>query len=422
MKIFLQKHTITAWLVWLFAVLFLFYEFILRLTPSIISDTIMNYFGISNTGFGLLTSCYLLAYALMQIPAGIIIDRYGARKIISLSFFIIATGALLFAKGDNLKVATLGRILIGIGSSSGFIGMFYICSVWFTTKKLTTITAAIGYSIASIGSITTFACGNIIMRYIDWISLHLYFFYIGIILGVIGIIAILKNRKEGICIARIVQLREQAKKEQRNIVKHLLNIKNRYFILNALASAFFFIAVSVFASTWAPLFFKQQYRLSQVAAGQVTALLYVGWIIGNVFNSYLTTRFQEKTILFATYCSATVISIFIFYYQLSFPRLQVAMLIFGMALSAQTLQFRIATDYVPSSATALALAMTNFIVIIISSIANVIFGMILDADRSCGAEFCSNNWHYATALFPICSIVALVLMLYKYRSYKMHDA
>ena len=78
--------------------------------------------GINAEQLGLITSVYFLTFALFQLPLGILLDKYGARKVQTILFIIASIGAATFALGDDVLQLTIGRGLIGLGVSGALMG------------------------------------------------------------------------------------------------------------------------------------------------------------------------------------------------------------------------------------------------------------------------------------------------------------
>jgi MFS family permease len=96
---------------------------------------------------GLLTSAYFLAFAAMQMPVGVFLDRYGPRRVTGSLLFVLAAGAGAFALAEGLGSLALGRALIGIGASAALMGAMKAYSMWFPLERLATLygwTVAIG--------------------------------------------------------------------------------------------------------------------------------------------------------------------------------------------------------------------------------------------------------------------------------------
>ena len=95
-----------------------FLSYALRAVNAAIAPFLANDLNLSNSALGWFSSAYFLAFGVMQIPVGIWLDRYGARRTEAALLLVAALGSLLVAIGESLWVLFLGRILIGIGVSA----------------------------------------------------------------------------------------------------------------------------------------------------------------------------------------------------------------------------------------------------------------------------------------------------------------
>ena len=83
-----EPHSkVSAYMIFFLAASFYLYEFILQVAPSVMAAPMMQTFRVSAEGFGVISAFYFYAYAPMQLPAGLLFDRYGPRKLM--------TGALI---------------------------------------------------------------------------------------------------------------------------------------------------------------------------------------------------------------------------------------------------------------------------------------------------------------------------------------
>ncbi len=108
---------------WAPLVLFFAFQFILRVSPGVMAESILGHFGIPATLFGLLTSVYYLGYASMQIPAGLLLDRWGPRYVAGAGAALCGTGAYVFACTDQWMAALGARLIIGLGSACALISV-----------------------------------------------------------------------------------------------------------------------------------------------------------------------------------------------------------------------------------------------------------------------------------------------------------
>src|SRR3989338_237610 len=108
-------HTkLRAWLIWGICALFMFYKYGLEVSPSIMTGTLMKAFSLDGVQLGNLAASYFYAYLLLQIPAGLLLDRFGPRRVTSAALFVSSVGCFVFASAPSLMIAMLGRFLTGV--------------------------------------------------------------------------------------------------------------------------------------------------------------------------------------------------------------------------------------------------------------------------------------------------------------------
>lgn len=110
-----------------------------RMAPAAIATDLQQSFNASGAALGSLAAAYFYTYTVMQIPVGIMADTLGVRKIVAIGSVIAGIGSLVFGMADTLGVATLGRVLVGLGVSSMFISLMKLNSVWFHDRHFGTI-------------------------------------------------------------------------------------------------------------------------------------------------------------------------------------------------------------------------------------------------------------------------------------------
>jgi MFS family permease len=136
-----------AWLTWgLPAFLFLI-AFFHRAAPGVIAKELMQAFGATGTIVGLLSAAYFYAYAGLMIPAGIAVDRLGVRRVVAGGGAVMGLGTLLMAVAPAQPLLFAGRLLVGGGAATTFVGALKIAANWFPASyfgTLSAVTAAVG--------------------------------------------------------------------------------------------------------------------------------------------------------------------------------------------------------------------------------------------------------------------------------------
>jgi len=120
-----------------------FLSYLLRNANAVISPELTQDLGLSAADLGLLTATYLLAFGAFQLPLGILLDRYGPRRVEAGLLLFCAAGCALFAAGTTLPQLTMGRALIGLGVSACLMASFKAFSLWFPPERQASLNAAI---------------------------------------------------------------------------------------------------------------------------------------------------------------------------------------------------------------------------------------------------------------------------------------
>src|SRR5512145_2287090 len=116
-----------------------FLSFFFRNVNAVISKDLAGEFALSPSDLGFLTSMYLLAFAAFQLPLGVLLDRYGPRRVVAALLCVAAAGALIFALARDFTMLSVGRALIGLGVSAGLMGAIKAFTLWFPVSRLATL-------------------------------------------------------------------------------------------------------------------------------------------------------------------------------------------------------------------------------------------------------------------------------------------
>lgn len=140
------------WLAWgALALIFLAVN-IHRLSTAVLSERLTVDFGITAAQLGTLHASFFVIYAIIQIPTGVLADRYGPRYVGTAGAFVLSFGAIGFTASNGYLTAFLSRALIGLGSGVIFISILRFCANWYQAEEFATMTGLTA-SIAGLGAI-----------------------------------------------------------------------------------------------------------------------------------------------------------------------------------------------------------------------------------------------------------------------------
>jgi len=133
-----------------------FLSILLRYVNAVIARDLAADFALSPSALGLLTSVYFLAFAAFQIPLGVLLDRYGPRRVLAALLLFAAAGALAFGLAQGVTALALGRALLGLGVSGCLMGSIKAFTLWFPLSRLATLNGWI-LAIGALGAMSATA-------------------------------------------------------------------------------------------------------------------------------------------------------------------------------------------------------------------------------------------------------------------------
>ncbi|MDD2885455.1 MAG: MFS transporter [Dechloromonas sp.] len=125
-----------------------FLSYLFRTANAVIGPVLARELDLADNALGLLTSTYFLAFGAAQLPLGMLLDRFGPRRVEALLLVVAATGAAVFAWAESLAGLAAGRALIGLGVSACLMASFKAFSLWFPPERQASLT---GWIMASGG-------------------------------------------------------------------------------------------------------------------------------------------------------------------------------------------------------------------------------------------------------------------------------
>ena len=129
------------WIMWGIPAFIFVFAFVHRVAPGVVAKEIMQAFEASGTIVGLLSAMYFYAYAGFMIPAGLLIDGLGVRRVVSAGAAVMGLGSLAMGLAATPSVLFGGRFLVGLGATVTFIGCLKIAASWFPPSHFGTMSA-----------------------------------------------------------------------------------------------------------------------------------------------------------------------------------------------------------------------------------------------------------------------------------------
>lgn len=136
-----------GWVMWAIPAFLFLIGFFHRAAPGVIAHDLMQAFDATGATVGLLAATYFYSYAGLMVPAGLVIDTFGPRRVLAVGGAVMGLGAIMMGLAAGTPALFVGRLLVGAGASVTFVGALKIAAAWFPPTRfgfLAAVTATVG--------------------------------------------------------------------------------------------------------------------------------------------------------------------------------------------------------------------------------------------------------------------------------------
>lgn len=356
-----------AFAMWGLAAAFYLIGFYQRVAPAVITRELMSEFTLGAAALGNLAAFYYYSYVAMQIPAGVLADRWGPRRVLSAGAAIAAAGTLLFALAPGYAAAGLGRLLIGGSVGVAFVAMLKLAGHWFAPTRFAML-SGLALACGVLGAVSAGVPLRLLVDAFGWRNV------LGVSAVVTGLLAVViwlavRDDPAERGYASYAPARPARHAPILEAIRQTLATRNVWlvFLISGAVSG----PTLTFGGLWGVPFLSTHYGLSTSQASMITSLLLVCWAVAGPIVGAFSDRLRRRKPLYALgavlaaagWCAALLVP------GLPLPLL-VAMLGFtGCASSAVMVGFAIAKESSPAALAGTAGGIANM--------GNMLGGMIM---------------------------------------------
>ncbi len=374
-----------AVIVWLLASIFYAYQYIIRVMPNIMMTDIMDQFDIDAGIFGQFSGVYYIGYSLMHLPLGIMLDRFGPRRIMTICILLTVIGMAPMIYCDHWIMSIIGRLLIGIGSSAAIVGTFKIIRLTFE-EKLFSRMLSFSVTIGLLGAIYGGGPIKVIYDAVGYEAIIELSMLFGLLLAFLT------------CFL-VPEISELPMKHMTISSEIKIVLTNPKVIFLAICAGLMVGPLEGFADVWGSAFLKQVYGFDSNISSSMPSIIFVGMCFGAPVLNFIA----EKT---ANYMGVIITSgiimmlsfIALIFGDLDQTIISILFVLIGICSAYQILALYKASTYAPNNMGGLTTAIVNMIIMIFGYAFHSTIGMVVN---NYGGQFSRDAFVYGISVIPV---------------------
>jgi MFS family permease len=284
-----------AWSVWGIAAAFYLTGFYQRVSPAVMTGELMRAFGIGAKDLGSLSAFYFYAYVAMQIPTGVLVDSWGARRLLIAGSISAALGTLLFGATGNYAIACAGRAIVGASTAVGWLVLLKLATHWFPARRFAML-SGLGLLFGNLGALGAQVPLRLAIEHFGWRAVVLA--SSGAILIVCALAwALVRNdpaeRQFASFAPAALQRRDKA--TTGSILAGFRNVfgyRNTWLIF--FAQGGIVGPILAFTGLWGAPYLKVRYALLPAEAAAVCSVMIVCWAVASPISGALSDRIGRR--------------------------------------------------------------------------------------------------------------------------------
>jgi MFS family permease len=268
--------------VWSVAATFYLAAFYLRTSPAVMTTELMRDFGIKASQLGQFSAFYFYAYILMQIPTGVLVDSWGARRLLIGGSLAAAAGTLMFGLTTSYLVASIGRAIVGASTAVGWVVTLKLATHWFPKSRFAML-SGLGLMMGNLGALFAQVPLRLLVEHYGWRA---------VALGSAASILVIGGAAWALVVNDPLDKRhasyapDELRKANALTIGRILRdfptlftFRNTWLIF--LAQGGFVGAMLSFTGLWGPAYLKQRFELSSTDAAAVCSVMIVCWALAS---------------------------------------------------------------------------------------------------------------------------------------------
>lgn len=409
------------WIGWALLASGFFLMSVNRTSTAVLSGHLMRAFDTSGASLGFLHSSFFYLYALFQVPAGLLTDRFGARTIATVGTGVMSLGSIAFGVAPTYGVAFAGRLLIGLGGSVLFVSVLRFAANWFRPDEFGTMNG-VTLSVGFLGGLVATTPLAVSVSQFGWRGTLVMIGVVGLFVAV-GIFVLSHDSPAAAGLEPLDTVPASPDVTASDLRRHVVRAlrEPETWLLGTMLFFMTGIGITIFG-LWGIPYLVQSYGISVTEASMYLFVGNIGGIAGPTLFGWLSDSLGRRTELIAVSAIAFALTWSIFVVFGTVPLLLVAVIfLFSRTLRGGfPLAFAVMKERHPEGASGTVIGIVNTMGWIGASVFPVILGIALDAywtgDMVNGARlYTATGYRVAFAIAFVSGVVAALSAIILHR-------
>ena len=376
-----------------------------RASTAVIASDLRDDLQLTPEALGMLTGAFFIAFACAQVPAGMLIDRYGPRSTISLLLLVAIAGAIAFAVGSSVDMLIAARVLMGIGCSGIMMSAFIVCSRWFAARNFT-LTISMLLAISNAGVLLATAPMAAAVDAIGWRGT---FWFTAAVTAITAIVVFLRVRDAPPGHAYYKRRRESSGEMFKGI-REVLSNRQLPFVL-AITFVSYGTLITVLA-LWGAPYLLDVHKLDRIEAGRLLFVMVLAAIFGNVIYGVLERilNMRKRLILVGGTGSASMLALLALLPHPSFWTVAVLLTLFSGSTAFSAVIIAHGRSLFADRLVGRGMTTANIFTMLGAGTLQVITGLVAGVFKADDGTASDNA--YRAVFATLAAILALALLIY----------
>lgn len=409
------------WLIVCCGMMFYCYNYFLRVSPSVMQNELTHAFHINAYQFGTLAAFYYYAYTPMQVPAGMIYDKFGVRFVLCAACLLAVIGLGVFVSANNYATAEIGRFMIGLGTAFSYIGTLKLASIWLPANRFATVaglTTAIGMTSGALSQ-------KYLTKIVETIGYKAALnsaLMAGIFLSAMLVILV-RNRPKTVVDAE-TEMQTPVNMSQLFAALRVISTNPQMWLIGIIG-CLLYLPSSVFLDLWGIPYLKAVYQLTPDQAVAISGYTFYGWIISGPIIGAISDRIRRRRapLTFTGFFAAALLCAVFYLPGIPVSGLYLIFFMIGFCCGAHPLCFALGKENNPIQVSGTAVAVTNMLIMAGGAIFQPIVGKLLDLHSTSplGADglpvYTPSDYTFALSVVPLGVALGIFLSIFLKETY-----